>query len=88
MLSTKKKGEEIFNEIKENIIYEQTNLEKAIIFNASMIKSVKKPKKRDYFLKKVNANNFDKVYYKATKKSFFNKIKEKIKQFIKRLIKK
>ena len=53
-----------------------------------MIKSVKKPKKRDYFLKKVNANNFDKVYYKATKKSFFNKIKEKIKQFIKRLIKK
>ncbi len=83
-----KKGEEIFNKIKENIIYEQTNLEKAIIFNTSMIKSVKKPKKRDYFLKKVNANNFDKVYYKATKKSFFNKIKEKIKRFIKRLIKK
>lgn len=43
------KGQRIFEKIKKNLTYKETDLEQAIIYNKSMIKSVEKPKKREKF---------------------------------------
>ena len=78
-----KKGSEIFNEIKENFVCEQTDLDKAIIYNSSMIKSVSKHRNRDKFFRKVDKCDFEKLAKKCLRFSFIYKVKFKIKKFLK-----
>lgn len=75
------KGRKLFNEIKENIIYEEVDFEKAISYNTAMTKSVNMPENRDKFFKDLDKLNFDKLYKKY-------KPKEKQVTKIKRIIKK
>ena len=50
------KGEEIFNKIKDSIVYKEVNIESAIKENICAIESVKLDKKRKKFYKLYNKN--------------------------------
>ena len=73
------KALQLFEKLKEYIFVENIDLVLAINSNPCMIRSVKKPKNRIKFLKRVNANNFDKVVSKYCKDSLITKIKRKLK---------
>lgn len=78
-------GNEIFNNIKENLEYKNCDIDKIISGNPSLINSSKRPIKRDEFfneLDNTNINNLTKKYQK--KVSLIRKIKNKIKKIIKR----
>lgn len=80
------KGQELFNSIKDEIIYEEVNFENAIKENPSYIYSSKTNIKSEQFFMDINNNNFDKVvnrYIKNEKK--YIKILRKIKQIVKNI---
>lgn len=75
------KGKKIFEIIKEELIYEKTELDVAIKYNPSMIKSVNADPNREKFFKNINNMEFDKLVDKYTIK--FKKI-----SIIKRILRK
>lgn len=73
------KGLDIFNNIKNKMTYQETDYDKALIYNSAIISSVEKPKKRDKFAKDLQKNNFSKLYKKYRRKNnIFKKIIKKI----------
>lgn len=87
------KGKELFELIKNNLKCVKTDLEEAIKYNPSMIKSVDIPKKRDKFFQelssgKINENNIIKYMNKYTKVSFVRKVLRKSKTILKNLLRK
>lgn len=80
-----KKGSEIFNGIKENFVCEQTDLDKAIIYNPCMVKSVNSHINRDRFFKKLDKRNFEKLATKSLQPPFLIRLKSKIKRILKML---
>lgn len=74
------KGLEIFNQIKENMIYDEVNFEEAIKYNKCMYQSTSKPEKREEFFEKVNKEeNFKKITKKfVPNNNLLGKVKRKI----------
>lgn len=56
-----KKGEEIFENIKEKIVYKEVEFELSIQANKSMYQSVPKPDKREEFFENMDKLEFDKL---------------------------
>ena len=75
-------GKQLFEEIKNQIIYREVEYEKAIAHNPSLYQSVNRPKNRDTYLNSVTANNLNNVTKKYTKVSIFKKVIHKINRII------
>lgn len=81
------KGEELFNCINKNIVYEKTDIDEAIKYNPSMIESSSKNKNRDTIMNEINELNFDKVVNKyIPKEKILKRIFVKFKRIIKKII--
>ena len=77
------KGAAMLESIKEQMAIIALALES----NPSATKSVIKPKKRDKFMKKVNSENFEMLVRKYTKRTLIQKVKSKVKGFVKKILK-
>lgn len=81
------KGKQLFDELSEKMILNEVNLNEAIKYNSSMIKSVKYNEKRNSFFAELNSGkeltDLIRIY---TKISFEKRVKNKIKSIIKKLI--
>ena len=75
-------GKQLFEEIKNQIIYREVEYEKAIAHNPSLYQSVNRPKNRDTYLNNVTADNLNAITKKYTKVSIFKKVIRKIKKYI------
>ena len=74
------KGQAMIKNIKDNIFVKEVNIEEALKFNPSMIKSASKNQHREDFFKDLECEKFDKVVNKyATKTNIVVKILRKIK---------
>lgn len=83
----REKGKQLFDKLSEKMILNKVNLDEAIRYNPSMIKSVKYNEKRDEFFLDLNSGeNLTNLIRKYTKISFGKRVKNKIKSIIKRLI--
>lgn len=72
------KGKCLFDCIKESTEYIEVDLERAISYNSSMIKSAEAAVSRDKFMEEIDKNEFDAVankYLVTPKRSFKQKIK-------------
>lgn len=83
------KGIELFDSIKNNLNYKETNLDDAIRFNPSMIKSANKPKTREKFFRQLEEDEeFDVlVENNVPKKTILRRIFSKCKSIVKRVLK-
>lgn len=82
------KGKELFECIKDNLEYIETNLDMAIKYNPSYVEASKQDKKRNMFFKNLDKLKFDKLVKRYTyKKPLFNRIKSRLKNIIKKVIK-
>ena len=81
------KGKQLFDKLSEKMIFNEVDLNEAIKYNSSMIKSVKYNEKRNSFFAELNSGkeltDLIRIY---TKISFEKRVKNKIKSIIKRLI--
>ena len=76
------KGERLFNKIKEDIFYDETDIKNVIKYNPAIIKSANKDKKRRLFFRNLQKYEFDiieKKYSSHYSNSIFKKMKNKIK---------
>lgn len=81
------KGEQLFDKLSETMILNEVNLNEAIKYNPSMIKSVKYNEKRNSFFAELNSvKELTDLIRKYTKISFEKRAKNKIKSIIKRLV--
>lgn len=81
------KGKQLFDELSEKMILNEVNLNEAIKYNSSMIKSVKYNEKRNSFFAELNSGKeLTDLIRKYTKISFEKRVKNKIKSIIKKLI--
>lgn len=79
------KGNEIFENIKEKVIFQEVDFETAIKYNKSMTESVKENGKREKFFEKLDKVEFNKLVKKYTNtQSFAKKILRKCKQILKK----
>jgi coenzyme F420-reducing hydrogenase beta subunit len=81
------KGAAVLESIKEQIVIKEADVVSALESNPSATKSVIKPKKRDKFMKKVNSENFEMLVRKYTKRTLIQKVKSKVKGFVKKILK-
>lgn len=81
------KGKQLFDKLSETMIINEVDLNEAIKYNSSMIRSVKYNEKRNSFFAELNSGkeltDLIRIY---TKISFEKRVKNKIKSIIKRLI--
>ena len=81
------KGKQLFDKLSETMIINEVDLNEAIKYNSSMIRSVKYNEKRNSFFAELNSGkeltDLIRIY---TKISFAKRVKNKIKSIIKRLI--
>lgn len=82
------KGMQYFDSIKNNIFYEQRDLEEIYEGNVCFKSSVKINKKSEEFLQKLDDNNFSEMVNKYGKKSFLSKFIGTVKRVLKRIFKK
>ena len=81
------KGRQLFDKLNEKMILNEVNLNEAIKYNKSMIRSVKYNKKREAFFTELNSGEeLINLIRKYTKVSFEKRVKNKIKLIIKKLI--
>ena len=79
VLIQSKKGENLFNQIKQNIIFKQTEINNAIKYNKSIIESAVKNEKREKFFKYINKFKFNQAIDLSMKDSKVRTIKKYIK---------
>lgn len=85
-----KKGKEVFDKINSNFIFTETDIDEAIAYNSSMIKSVNIPRERNSFFQIINKSP-NKAFKKYGREGFVGKGKKKIRNAIakiKKLLKK
>lgn len=83
------KGKALFGEIKEDLVWKETEYENIKKYNSALIKSVKKDLNREKFFKNLDKLPFDELVKKYTyKPSFFRKIINKLKYECSKLTKK
>ena len=81
------KGNELFELIKDSIVYVETDLEIAIKYNSAMIKSVNKPSGRKDFVNDVDKMNMEELTNKySPKPNIVKRIINKSKRVIKKLL--
>lgn len=81
------KGKQLFDKLSEKMILNEVNLNEAIKYNPSMVRSVKYNEKRNSFFAELNTGEeLIDLIRKYTKISFEKRVKNKIKSIIKRLI--
>jgi coenzyme F420-reducing hydrogenase beta subunit len=81
------KGKQLFDKLSEKMIFDEVNLNEAIKYNSSMIRSVKYNEKREKFFLELNSEkNLIDLLSRYTRLSFSVKLKNKIKMGIKKLI--
>ncbi len=75
------KGKMVFEEISEKIMFEEIDLEKACLFNPSLVKSSVRPAKREEFFEEIEIENFktiiDKYCEIKDNRSFMTRLKQK-----------
>lgn len=82
-----KKGQDLFESIKDKIRYEETDIKEAIKYNPSMITSVSLPNTRENFFKDINNMDIESAIKKNLPKEKLSvKIKRKIKGSIKKIL--
>ena len=79
-----KKGNELFDRISNKIVFEQVQFNEAISYNSSMVKSAPLPVKRNEFIKNLEADDFDNIVKKCTKKPLFKRLLSKAKRILKK----
>lgn len=86
VITNSKKGEELFDSIKDKCIYEESKNEYIYKYNTAYIKSVDKYDKYDEFFYDLNNENFDVLVKKYSKKenSLIFKLLRKLKKIFKR----
>lgn len=80
------KGNKLYEQIKNEIKYQEVDFNEAIKYNLSMISSVKRPKEREYIFKDLEDKGYEYISKKYTKISLIKKIKFKIKRIIKKIL--
>lgn len=81
------KGKQLFDKLSETMIINEVDLNEAIKYNPSMIKSVKYNEKRNSFFAELSSGKeLTDLIRKYTKISFEKRVKNKIKSIIKRLV--
>ena len=82
------KGKKIFEEIKENIKFIETDFNEAIKYNPSMISSAKMAKNKEAFFEKLDNMKFDELVKKySLKTNIFRLLVIKVKIIIKKIFK-
>ena len=76
------KGREIFEQLKKQIVCKKTDLDTAIQYNPSMIKSVAMPPKRDHFMRAIKTQDFSCTVQKYCKKSFIRRVLRKLRRWL------
>ena len=83
------KGEEMFENIKDYMVWRKVDFEESIKYNPSMFKSVEMPKYRDEFFSNIEKMEFDNLVKKYTvkigKRNIFVRIINKMKRLLKKL---
>lgn len=74
-----KKGQAIFEKISSSLNFIKTDIDKAIFYNSSMIKSVEIPHERSVFFKMINEKPY-KAFKQYGKVGFIKKCKKKIRK--------
>lgn len=88
LIVNSKKGEELFNQIKDKIKFVETDIKKIIEYNPALIESAKMDKNRKLFFENLDNIEFDELVKKYTyKRPLYRRILSKIKRIIKRIIK-
>lgn len=88
MIINSKKGNNLFENIKNNVKYQEVDFENAIRYNQSMIKSVNMDRNRDKFFENLDKIEFDKLVKKYTYTPWIaRRIIRKTKKLIKKLLK-
>ena len=88
MIINSKKGNNLFENIKNNVKYQEVDFENAIRYNQSMIKSVNMDRNRDKFFENLDKIEFDKLVKKYTyTPRIARRIIRKTKKLIKKLLK-
>lgn len=81
------KGQNIFNEVTNNLEYKKCKLEEIIDGNPSLKVSGRYPLKREKFFNDMNNLSIEELTKKYTSVSLFKKLKDKLKRIIKKFIK-
>ena len=79
------KGQKLFNKIKDQVLYHEVDIDKAIFYNLSAIKSAKRNPKRDKFFEELDKIPFDKLVSKYCSENVLMKVKRKGKTIIKKV---
>lgn len=78
------KGKDLFDNIKDNLVFKDTNLEKALKYNIAMIKSADHCKNEKEFIEKMDSLKMDKLVKKyVPKPSLIRRVKNIIKKILK-----
>lgn len=78
------KGKELFNQIKDTLLVEETNFEKAISFNSAMEKSVAYKPERNDFMKCVQQRGFSTAACKYLKAPLLLRLKRMVRRMLKK----
>ncbi|MBO5439481.1 MAG: Coenzyme F420 hydrogenase/dehydrogenase, beta subunit C-terminal domain [Clostridia bacterium] len=87
MLVNSLRGQALFEKIKDNVTYKETDLDEALKYNSAAVESVTKPKNREKFIRTVNNQGFEKAskkYLGVGTISYIKRILRKILRKIKR----
>lgn len=76
------RGYSIFEKIKNNILYKGVNINQAVLYNSSAIKSVEDNQKRESFFKEIDQVPFDKLVKKYCSDSLLVRLKRKSKSIV------
>ncbi|MEW9094149.1 MAG: Coenzyme F420 hydrogenase/dehydrogenase, beta subunit C-terminal domain [Clostridiaceae bacterium] len=81
-------GQYMLEHIKDRILYKEVDIERAILYNPSAIKSVEHNLKRESFFKELEQISFEELVEKYCKDSILSRIKRKSKSIIYNMLKK
>lgn len=77
------KGKVLFEQIKERLVYKETELDEAVNYNSAMVKSAECPKNREKFMKEVDSLPFDVLVKKYGRNpSLIGKVIRRIKKLL------
>jgi len=82
------RGESVFKKIKDKILCEEVDINKAVEYNLSAIKSVEKNPKRDKFFKELDQVPFDQLVKKYCSDGILVKVKRNLKVAVRSVLKK
>lgn len=75
------KAKNIFEKIKNEMEYKETDCMTALKYNICMLESVKRPKERDFFFEDMNNMDFNSLKKKYASVSFKQKIKDRLEMY-------